>query len=873
MAWTRGWGIVALLAAALAGCGDSGEGPDADGDGGVETDGEADVTPGDDGGAEEAGPQCGNGVVELGEECDDGNLTPGDGCEDCLFNCHDPADCDDGLDCTRDACEAIATGLLCTHAPVAGACVIAGSCYAESDLEPGNPCHVCAPATDPDGWSNQAEGTSCEDGLFCNGAEACDATGACLAPEPGCPTDPCATCDETTDACIPAGADTVCRPAVSECDFEETCDGTSYLCPADEIVAAGRVCRASRGSCDPEEVCTGVDAACPADEIVAAGTACDDLDACSLASACDAAGTCVGTSFPAPGLPRPFLPQNGVLTGSPYAPARFNTLRPTFRWQDPPWDGCPTPAYDLQIDDSCTSPGFETCAFPSPEADVAAIVGVTFVPPTDLPVSATAPVGRRYYWRMRACRGTSCSAWTPVRYLDVGRALQDFNGDGYSDVVVGAPSAGGGSALLAGAAFVYAGSATGITPTAALRIDNPMPQTGALFGWSVASAGDLNADGYADLVVGAPSQDAPAVDEGNVFVFLGAAAGLPTVPTVVLDSPLGEPGADFGRSVAGAGDVDGDGFADLLVGAPGTDGATLDDGAAYLFYGSAAGVALAPDVTLADRDGEPGGAFGAAVATAGDLNADGYADLVVGAPLADSVAVDEGRAWVFLGSATGPVTATALRLDDPGSQAGAHFGWSVATAGDINVNGNSELLVGAPGQSNFAAGEGNIFVYYGTPSGVPATPSGLFDNPLDQAGASEGVAAGVGDVNGDINPDVVVGAWLEDNPETDEGTAYVYHGCYCGVIRTATPTVTLDDPRDGTDDRFATTVSGAGDVNGDGFADVIVGAPGPWGVPFTTGGAAYLYLGSTASIPLDPSTTIPDPASPILLGGFGMSVE
>jgi len=443
-------------------------------------------------------------------------------------------------------------------------------------------------------------------------------------------------------------------------------------------------------------------------------------------------GACVGTSFPAPDLPRPLLPQNGALTGSPSAPAGFT------RCADLPLDGfavgrLPDAAYDLQLDDSCATPGFETCAFPSPEVDVTAIVGITYVPPADLPVSTTAPVGRRYYWRLRACRGTDCSAWTAVRYLDVGPRAQDFNGDGYSDVVVGAPSASSGGSLLAGAAFVYAGSSTGIAPAAPARLDPPAPQTGALFGWSVAWAGDLNADGFADLAVGAPSQDAPEADEGNAFVFLGSAAGLPAAPAATLDSR----GTDRVRTSGGAWRPRATWTA--------TDSATCSSvRRARRRVGRRR--RRVPVLRHDRRRGpRPGRGAGGRRARSGRrvrlVGGDG------GRPERRRVRrLRGGRAAgrfhrggrgtglgvprVGVGSADGGGVAPRR----PGRQAGAHFGWSVATAGDINVNGNSELLVGAPGQSNFAAGEGNIFVYYGSAAGVPTTPSGLFDNRSTRLG-------------------------------------------------------------------------------------------------------------------------------------------
>jgi hypothetical protein len=129
-----------------------------------------------------------------------------------------------------------------------------------------------------------------------------------------------------------------------------------------------------------------------------------------------------------------------------------------------------------------------------------------------------------------------------------------------------------------------------------------------------------------------------------------------------------------------------------------------------------------------------------------------------------------------------------------------------------------------------------------------------------------------GDDRGDINPDVLIGAWLQDNPETDEGNVFVYHGCYCGVIHTEPAAArTLDNPTDEVGGNFGLSVSQAGDVNGDGFVDAIAGAPYQDN-PESGEGNAFVYYGSATGLPPDPSVVLDNPGDQPN-AEFGVSVE
>ena len=225
-----------------------------------------------------------------------------------------------------------------------------------------------------------------------------------------------------------------------------------------------------------------------------------------------------------------------------------------------------------------------------------------------------------------------------------------MNGDGFADVIVGAYLYDAGTGGLTfgqdGAAFLYHGSPAGLSTSANWIVQGD--QKFARFGLSVASAGDVNGDGFADVIVGAYLYDADETSEGRAFLYQGSASGLSTSPawTAEADQAL----AEFGYSVASAGDVNGDGLADVIVGAPGFDADKTNEGRAFLYQGSASGLSTSP--AWSAEGSQANAWFGFSVASAGDVNGDGLADVIVGAPdpyLLNVSETDVGRAFVYYG--------------------------------------------------------------------------------------------------------------------------------------------------------------------------------------------------------------------------------
>ena len=410
----------------------------------------------------------------------------------------------------------------------------------------------------------------------------------------------------------------------------------------------------------------------------------------------------------------------------------------------------------------------------------------------------------------------------------------DVNGDGYSDVIVGARLYFN-YHIQEGAAFVYLGSASGLAASPAWTAESDQPY--ALFGCSVAAAGDVNGDGYSDVIVGAYGYDNGETDEGRAYVYLGSPSGLAT--SAAWTAECNQDNAHFGWSVSGAGDVDGDGYADVIVGARDYDNPEVDEGRVFVYHGSSGGLFQHASWTC---DGGQGGAnFGWAVATAGDVNGDGYADVIAGSPYVDSGDVDEGRAYLWFGSSSGLSTEAGWVAE--GDQTGANLGMALATAGDVNGDGYADVIVSARGYDGGQTDEGRAYVFLGSAASLGGSPGWTAYGDQD-AGHFGWAAATAGDVNGDGYADVIVGAPRYDNGETEEGRAYLFLGLSSGL--SASPAWTAEG--NASYATFGRSVATAGDVNGDGYADVIVGAPSFYDLEHPLYGKAYVYLGSALGL-------------------------
>ncbi len=421
----------------------------------------------------------------------------------------------------------------------------------------------------------------------------------------------------------------------------------------------------------------------------------------------------------------------------------------------------------------------------------------------------------------------------------------DVNGDGYSDVIIGAPRFDEGASLDEGRAFVYHGSAAGLSSTPDNSPDD-VDQANAFFGVSVATAGDVNGDGYSDVIIGAYLYDDGAfINEGVAFIYHGSAAGLLATPSSMADD-CNQADANFGGSVACAGDVNGDGYSDVIIGASlYNDAANTDEGRAYLYYGSATGISASPN-SIPDDANQIFAEFGNSVSGAGDVNGDGYSDVVIGAYKWDEIPsfTNDGKCFVYHGSAAG-LSASPVNILDGPNENNANLGISVACAGDVNGDGYSDIIAGAPGLDDAANfDEGKAFIYFGNAGGASGIPNITLDD-ADQLGAAFGTSvASAGDVNGDGFSDVIIGAELYDDTNTNEGVAFIYYG-NTGLM--TTPVCMLDDANQD-DAGFGAAVASAGDVNGDGYSDVIIGAYFYTDAPFAQEGRAFVYHGSAAGI-------------------------
>jgi hypothetical protein len=303
-----------------------------------------------------------------------------------------------------------------------------------------------------------------------------------------------------------------------------------------------------------------------------------------------------------PGTPAPFLPMAGAYTGAVRAE---RSLEPKFAWRAPEADGtCGALTYEIELTRECEPGKLQECAFEDPEVQEAGLEEPEWTPEEPLPVSDVVPVGALYAWRVRACDApVRCSEWSRVSYVNLGRLIDDINADGYSDLVevnnlgqVGGVFWGDGATPLAGAAA--------------------FAETWAANGGRF--VGDVNGDEFPDMVIW-DSYSQTAVPR----VILGASAtqawtGLPMSPYL-----------NVRHGAARAGDLDADGFADVAVSEFGRAGDTAGaSGVVRLYRGGPSFTMSEPTNVLSPAGTTPEG-FGAAMVGGSDSNADGYADLYV----------------------------------------------------------------------------------------------------------------------------------------------------------------------------------------------------------------------------------------------------
>ncbi len=419
--------------------------------------------------------------------------------------------------------------------------------------------------------------------------------------------------------------------------------------------------------------------------------------------------------------------------------------------------------------------------------------------------------------------------------------IGDVNGDGYADVAVGAPNFDGASNVQdSGRVAVYLGSPDGLRATPAFVHEGG--QAGALFGTALSGAGDVDGDGFADLLVGAPGASNGQASEGQAFVFRGGPGDLASFP--IWNGELNLPaGSEYGVSVAHVGDLNADGFTDLAVGAFHYDGANgVDCGRTFIYLGGE--LSTAP-TAIGFVDGPHAGAeFGNWVAAAGDVNGDGYDDFIVGARAASNGQTGEGRVFVYHGSSTGFVATPAASFDS--NQAGASLGQCVASAGDVNGDGFGDVIVGAHLWDQTYTDVGKASVYLGSAQGLQSTPvwSVVGGAPSERLGSN---VAGAGDIDGDGYSDVLVGVY--DANSFGGGIAYLFRGTSTGVEATATWFYEIAQLN-----ARLSSLAGIGDVNGDGYADVALGSPYYDGT-LADEGRVFVFLGGAGGLATTPNWT------------------
>lgn len=634
----------------------------------------------------------------------------------------------------------------------------------------------------------------CTDGVCCNGR--CDGqcqqcvvgTGYCVTVTSGQPVGSRPACTGAGTLC--GGTCTVA--SASSCTYPTTSCRSPSCAGGSATLAA---------NCDGAGHCPSVTTQTCSPYICGPTTCknnCQSISDCVPGDQCNGDGTCT--------------PVNPQLI-APLSTASVTSRRPTLRWILPV--GATSPVVDICPTRACAT----TIATVTVDG-----TGMSGTPTTDLPTGIV-------FWRVRATVGSGTGV-SQVWEFSVGNrtattantswgTILDVNGDGYADLAVSALGAASGN----GKVYVFHGSATGLSTTASSVITG----AGNQFGKAVASAGDINGDGYADLIVGAP------LGNGAAYVYLGGPSGLGATPSAASTLLPTASSTNFGSAVASAGDVNGDGYADVVVGAP----FPASQGAVFVYLGGANGLGATPPLPSAITI-SPGGGFGTAVASA-DANGDGYSDVIVGAPAAtyNGITPGPGKVYVYRGSSSGLVVASPTVIPAP---TGFAFGGAVA-GGDVNGDGYADIAVGQITVGAMTSGAAYVFLGGSSISTTPASVWGTIPSPSSAQYYGFGTSVALADVDGDGFEDLAVGADTTDHT----GAVYVYAAT--GGALSATPTTPADPT--GVNGHFGTyALARGGDFNVDGKQDLVVGATCPMFSAGSCGGAgfAYIFIGSASGI-------------------------
>ena len=434
--------------------------------------------------------------------------------------------------------------------------------------------------------------------------------------------------------------------------------------------------------------------------------------------------------------------------------------------------------------------------------------------------------------------------------------IGDINKDGFDDIIVGADGDYF-NKTDPGKAYIYFGGTDMDTiPDIILSGEN----TGDRFGNMVSGAGDINHDGFLDWAVSAYSYENEAGNTGKVYIYFGGQQN-DVIPDLMKEGkevyPVGDidkNGLDdliVGRSVflseqskennpvytfpeytriAGRGDLNGDGFADIVVGQPSDDVNGYDSGSVSVYFG---GTSLAWNPGAVFYGAESYEHFGSCVAGVGDINNDGFSDFIVGAYGNGKHGILSGAAYLYLG---GDPVGKIPAMKFYGQKADDYFGYSASSAGDVNGDGVPDFIIGG-----FSMEYANL--YLGGMS-LDSIPDYIFKGKKVSNHFGNDVSS-AGDFNHDGYDDILIGEFCNSEKDLQVGRAYLYFG---GPDLDTIPDLTFEGEE--VFNNFGTKVTCAGDVNGDGFPDIMIGAPG-WDRNNNLG-RIYIYYGGPTP------DTIPD---------------